>query len=92
MERGLVKREEEMKALHKTKCDKMIGVNDNVVKFLKKGGDCVADWLVRIIYVCMDHGKVPEDWKNASRLPLCKDKGEEGVFEQQRYTSDECTW
>lgn len=55
-------------------------------KFIKKGGDCIADWLVRIFTVCMDHGKVPVDWQNACLVPLHKSK--KGKWECLNYKDE----
>ena len=74
-ESGLVEREEVVKALRKMKCGKAAGLDGIAVEFIKKGGDCVVDWLVRIFNVCMGRGEVPEDWRNACIVPLYKGKG-----------------
>lgn len=42
MESSLMKREEEIKALHRTKCCKVTGMNGFEDECLKKGGDFVA--------------------------------------------------
>lgn len=63
VERGLMKREEVVKALHRIKCDKAVGMDGIAVEFLKLGDDCVVDWLVRIFNICMD-------WQNAFIVPF----------------------
>ena len=83
-ESGLVEREEVVKALRKMKCGKAAGLDGIAVEFIKKGGDCVVDWLVRIFNVCMGRGEVPEDWRNACIVPLYKGKGDKGECSNYR--------
>ncbi len=54
---------------------------------LKKGGRAVAEWLVRLINVCLREGRVPSDWRDACIVPLYKGKGEKYVCSNFRGTS-----
>ncbi|XP_071512677.1 uncharacterized protein [Panulirus ornatus] len=78
-ENDLVNREEVVKALRKMKAGKAAGLDSIAVEFIKKGGDCIVDWLVRLFNVCMTHGEVPEDWRNACIVPLYKGKGDKNM-------------
>lgn len=42
------------------KCSKVSGLDGVAIEFLKKGGDHVVHWLVRLFDVCMAQGEVPE--------------------------------
>lgn len=54
------------------KFGKVGGLDGISVEFIKKGGDCVVEWLVKIFKVYMDQGELPEDWKNACIVPFIK--------------------
>lgn len=68
-----VKREV-LKALHKMKSGKAAGVDEIANELLKKVGNCIIDWLVRIFSVCMALSEVSKDWQNACLVAtyMCK--------------------
>ena len=43
---------------------------------IKSGGDRVVDWIWRLFSKAFESGVVPEDWRSAVIIPLCKSKGE----------------
>ena len=71
IDKGEVRRE-----LHKMKSGKTPGLDGCAVEFLKKGGDSVVEWLVRLFNVCFVAGMVPVDWCSACVVPLYKGKGD----------------
>ena len=55
---------------------KASGVDDVKAEFLKSGGMMCAEWMVRLLNVCLSSGKVPKDWKIGCIVPLYKGKGD----------------
>ena len=45
-----------------------------VVEMLKNGDISIINWLLRIFNECMESGVVPEDWKAAYTVSICKEK------------------
>ena len=43
-------------------------------EMIKGGGDRVVDWIWRMCYLAFERGFVPEDWRSAVIVPLCKGK------------------
>ena len=63
-------------ALKKMKGGKSAGLDGITTEMLQAGDESLVKWLVRMFNVCMDQGKVPEDWRNACIVPLYKGKGD----------------
>ena len=63
-------------AVRKLKGGKSPGIDEVAVEFLKRGGECVLEWLVRMFNGCFREGKVPKEWKSAVIVPLYKGKGD----------------
>ena len=55
---------------------KASGVDDVKAEYLKSGGMMCAEWMVRLLNVCLSSGKVPKDWKIGCIVPLYKGKGD----------------
>ena len=43
---------------------------------IKEGCDRVVDWIWRLCNMAFNSSNVPEDWRSAVVVPLCKSKGE----------------
>ena len=71
IDKGEVRRE-----LNKMKSGKTPGLDGCAVECLKKGGEAVIEWLVRLLNVCFVAGRVPVDWCSACVVPLYKGKGD----------------
>ena len=69
-------RKEIMGALKKMKSGKAACMDGIVVEMLRSEGITVTDWLLSIFNICMESGVVPEDWKAACIIPICKGKGD----------------
>ena len=63
-------------AVKKLKAGKAAGLDGAEVECIKSGGKSVVEWLVRLLNVCFQEGKVPEDWMSACIVPLYKGKGD----------------
>ena len=63
-------------ALRKVKAGKAPGLDRCPMECLIKGGSVVVEWLERLFNVCFAKGIVPEDWRSACVVPICKGKGD----------------
>ena len=45
-------------------------------ELIKDGGNRLVDWVWRLCNMAFESGVVPEDWRSAVIVPLCKGKGE----------------
>ena len=61
--------------LWKLKNGKAAGKDEITGEMIKGGGDRVVDWIWRLCNMAFDSGVVPEDWRSAVIVSLCKDKG-----------------
>ena len=64
------------KAIKKLKNGKSPGVDGITSEMLRYGGDCMVEWLTRVCRVCLDEGRVPDDWIRAVIVPIYKGKGD----------------
>ena len=71
-----ISREEVRVELGEMKNGKAPGLDGCAVEYLKKGGEVMIDWLVRLLNVCFVCGRVPADWCSACIVPLYKGKGD----------------
>ena len=69
-----VTREVVMKAVMRLQNGKAAGEDRIVAELLKSGGDSVIDWLTELIQEVWRTRKVPQDWRNATLIPLFKKK------------------
>ena len=53
-----------------------LGVDEIVGEYLKRGGESVIEWLVRMFNGCFREGVVPKEWKSVCIVPWYKGKGE----------------
>ena len=68
--------EEVQEAVREMKAGKAAGLDGCVVECLKCGGVIIIEWLVRMLNVCFESGRVPMDWVSACIVPLYKGKGD----------------
>ena len=64
------------RAVNKLGCGKASGVDEVKAEYLKSGGYMCAEWMVRLMNVCMRSGKVPKEWMIGCIVPLYKGKGD----------------
>ena len=86
-----VSMKEVLEALCELKCGKACGVDGVKAEYLKCAGYVCAEWMVRLLNVCMSSGRVPSEWKMGCIVPLYKGKGDplecknsRGIFYQCR--------
>ena len=60
-----ITREEVLEAVNETKAGKAPGLDGCTAEFLKKGGESMLEWLVRLMNICFAKGMVPVDWCDA---------------------------
>ena len=48
-------------AVCRFKCGKASGVDEVKAEYLKSGGYVCAEWMVRLLNVCMSSGRVPSE-------------------------------
>ena len=53
-------------------------------EMIKGGGDMVVDWIWRLCNMAFENGIMPEDWRSAVIVPLCKGKGERNECKNYR--------
>ena len=63
-------------AVSRMKGGKASGVDEVKAEYLKYGGYMCAEWMVRLLNVCMSSGVVPNEWKTGCIIPLYKGKGD----------------
>ena len=71
-----VSMKEVLEALCELKCGKACGVDGVKAEYLKCAGYVCAEWMVRLLNVCMSSGRVPSEWKMGCIVPLYKGKGD----------------
>ena len=52
------------------------GKDEVTGEMIKGGGDRVVDWIWRLCNMAFESGAVPENFRSAVIVPLCKGKGE----------------
>ena len=62
-------------AVRSLKRDKSPCIDEVSVVYLKRGGDCGLELLLRMFKGCFREGKVLRKWKRACIVPLYKGKG-----------------
>ena len=67
-----VSREEVEKAVGKLRNGKAAGQDEVVAELLKYGGEVVIDWLTEVIQQVWWSGKIPQEWKDATLIPVHK--------------------
>src|SRR5678816_682394 len=73
---GDITKDEIVNALKKSKGGKSSGLDAIQVEMLKKGGDIVVEWLMRLFNVCWVQCEVPQDWQDSCLVPIYKGKGD----------------
>ena len=71
-----IKRREVVVALGEMRNGKAPGLDGITVECLKKGGEVVVEWLMRVLGVCFREGEVPADWRRSCIVPIYKGKGD----------------
>ena len=67
-----VSKEEVERAVRKLRNGKAGGQDEVVAELLKNGGEAVIDWLTEVIQQVWQTGKVPQEWKDATLIPIHK--------------------
>ena len=67
-----VTREEVKKAVWKLRNGKAAGQDEVEAELLKKGGEAAIDWLTEVVQQVWKSGKVPQEWKDATLIPVHK--------------------
>ena len=67
-----VSKEEVERAVRKLHNGKAGGQDEVVAGLLKNGGEAVIDWLTEVIQQVWQTGKVPQEWKDATLIPIHK--------------------
>merc|ERR1711989_21096 len=62
-------------AVSRLKGGKASGLDEMKTEYLKSGGYVCAEWMVRLLNVCLSSGSVPSEWKIGCIVPLYKGKG-----------------
>ena len=60
------------KAVGKLCNGKAAGQDEAVAELLKYGGEVVIDWLTEVIQQVWRSGKIPQEWKDATLIPVHK--------------------
>merc|ERR1711989_33673 len=63
-------------AVNRLKGGKASGLDEVKAEYLKSGGYVCAEWMVRLLNVCLSSGSVPSEWKIGCIVPLYKGKGD----------------
>ena len=71
-----IRKEEVQEAMGEMKKGKAAGSDGCAVECLKSGGENIILWMVRLLNVCFQAGRVPDDWTSACIVPLYKGKGD----------------
>ena len=71
-----VRLQEVLEAINRLKSGKASGMDGVKAEYLKCGGVVCAEWMVRLLNVCMNSGVVPKDWKMGCIVPLYKGKAD----------------
>ena len=53
-------------------------------EMLKRGGECLFEWLREVCNVCILKGKVPKDWMRAIIVPIYKGKDDKSKCKNYR--------
>ena len=69
-----VTREEVVKAVRRFQNGKAARDDRIVAELLKSGGETLIDWLTELIQEVWQTRKEPQDWRNATLMPLFKKK------------------
>ena len=69
-----VTREEVAKAVRRLRNGKAAGEDRIVAELLKNGGEAVIDWLMELMQEVWRTRQVPQEWRNATLIPLFKKK------------------
>ncbi len=69
-----IDRAEVEKAIVRLKSGRAAGMDGTTAEMLKYGVDTVVEWMLFICEQTWKKGEVPDDWKKAIVVPLCKGK------------------
>ena len=67
-------REEVVRAVNKLQNGKAAGGDKVVAELMKKGGETMINWLLELIQEVWRTGRVPQEWKDSTLVPLHKKK------------------
>ena len=73
-----VSREEVEEAVGKLRNGKAAGQDEVVAELLKYGREVVIDWLAEVIQQVWQSGKIPQEWKDATLIPVHKKRTSNG--------------
>ena len=71
-----ISKEEVSEALRKMKSGKAVGPNLIPVEVWKCLGEVGVDWLTELFNVIFRTGKMPNEWRTSTIIPLYKDNGD----------------
>ena len=63
-------------ALRKSKQGKAVGPSGVSTELIAASGDTGTEWMADLCNKILDEGKIPEDWKKSTMVPLYKKKGD----------------
>ena len=63
-------------AMHKMKKDKATAVDEVRLEVLEMAGDVGVKWTGRLLNVCMQEGRILQEWRMGLIVPICKRKGD----------------
>ena len=75
--------EEVETAMHKMKKDKATEADEVRLHMLEVAGEVGVKWKERLLYVCMQEGRIPKEWRMGLIVPIWKRKG--GVHDTGKY-------
>ena len=75
--------EEVETAMHNMKKDKATEADEVRLHMLEMAGEVGVKWKGRLLYVCMQEGRIPKDWRMGLIVPIWKRKG--GVHDPGKY-------
>ena len=75
-----ISKDEARKALKRTKNRKAVGPDDKPVEVLKCLGQRAVEFLMKLFYLILDSGNMPEEWRDSELVPMFWYKGDSRSF------------
>ena len=86
-------REEVEKVVGKLRNGKAAGQDEVVAELLKYGREVVIDWLTEVIQQVWQSGNIPQEWKDATLIPVHKKRARNECDNYRGiYITLECSW
>src|SRR5678815_4221110 len=80
----VISKEEVIGRVRKLKNGKSAGIDEITGEMIKKGGEMVIDWILKLCNKAFMEGIVPRDGRRAVIVPLYKGKGDKGNIRNYR--------